>query len=223
MKKSAQVKTKRLYISPLTDSQLEQAAASEQDEHMKAAYGEMLSGCRSHPESRLWYTEWLISLRDGTVVGGIGFKGVPDEFGEVEFGYATEPEYRRKGYMTEACAAMCEWAFSHGDVFFVTAETEPYNAASQGLLKKIGFTEYGMGEEGPRFERERSGMSWSAVYMLFGVSIGLSLGMATDNAVLPMLIGAAIGAALGFSFDAAAKKKLRDKRTAREEKRGNGK
>jgi RimJ/RimL family protein N-acetyltransferase len=214
-----ELRTKRLRITPMTDNELRAAIASETDEHMKQAYSEMLAGCLAHPRERIWYTEWRITRREtGEPVGGLGFKG-PQVNGAVEIGYGIFDPRRGNGYATEAAKAMIGWAFSQEGVYFVTAETEPDNAASQRVLEKLGFSPAGAGEEGPRFEKERPASAWFSIYLCLGLSIGLCLGTSFDNIAIGMSLGMCIGLALGSSLDAADKKKRAALRAARTETR----
>ena len=113
----------------------------------------MLDGCLAHPDQWLWYTPWLIVLKDGTLVGDICFKGLGDN-GTVEIGYGINPPHEGQGYATEAVDTMVRWAFGPPGVTRVEAETEPGNAASRRVLAKCGFTPTGtLGAEGPRFVR----------------------------------------------------------------------
>ena len=147
--------TKRLTVIPASDEETEKMIA-EADTELAEAYRMMLNGSREHPEERLFYTPWMIFLRDGhgKRIGDICFKGL-DENGETEIGYGMEPGYEGKGYMTEAVGACIGWAFTQPGVHAVTAETAPDNAASKRILEKFGFIEYGQGEEGPRFRLKR--------------------------------------------------------------------
>ena len=77
----------------------------------------------------------------------------------------------------EALEAMTRWAFGKKDIVFVEAEADPDNKASLGVLEKCGFVPDGTGAEGPRFVLECPLTNWSSVYMLFGISIGMSLGV----------------------------------------------
>ncbi|MBU1049966.1 GNAT family N-acetyltransferase [Candidatus Bipolaricaulota bacterium] len=100
-----------------------------------------------------WY--WILDESDGAkLVGGGGFKGAPSD-GMVEIGYEVRAACRGKGYATEAVGAQVAWAMSHPDVLRVIAETHIDNAASMGVLKKLGFRPVGPGSEHEllRFER----------------------------------------------------------------------
>lgn len=218
--KKIQLKTKRLYMEPKTLEQLLDAAERETDPEMKKAYQEMADGVKEHPEDWLWYTDWNISLKkEGTVIGGIGFKGAPNAVAEVEIGYGIDEAYRRQGYGFEAVSRMLEWAFGNEKVYFVMAETLPDHMISQGLLKKAGFVETGaVGEEGPRYEKERPEAGYLSLYLSLGMCIGISIGLSLfDNMALGMSLGMGVGACLGSAMDAQDKKK-RDK--LREQRKG---
>ncbi|MBU8898686.1 hypothetical protein DRW03_31785 [Corallococcus sp. H22C18031201] len=86
--------------------------------------------------------EWdtlLVHTRDSVLVGDMGFKGGPDEHGDVELGYSVVPEYRQQGLATEAARAMVAWAFQQPGVRAVVAECTRDNAASIGVLRRVGF------------------------------------------------------------------------------------
>ncbi len=51
--------------------------------------------------------------------------------------------YRGRGYATEGLRALLPWAFSHGEVRTVLAETASDNAASLSLLVRLGFARSG--------------------------------------------------------------------------------
>jgi ribosomal-protein-alanine N-acetyltransferase len=92
----------------------------------------------------LWYTYWLIQIKnDGFGAGMVGFKGVPNEQGEVEIGYGMDPHYRNRGFMTEAVSALITWAFRHAECRSVIApKTERANLASIRVLEKVGMEVY---------------------------------------------------------------------------------
>jgi [ribosomal protein S5]-alanine N-acetyltransferase len=82
----------------------------------------------------------LVVERDtGTVVGGIGFFGPPQD-GEVEIGYGIVPSRQRRGYATEAVQAMVADIFQLNDVQTVVANVDLDNPASIRVLEKSGMT-----------------------------------------------------------------------------------
>ena len=179
-KKTVQLKTKRLMILPMTDEELENLIRVTDSPELKQAYQEMLDGCRQNPNQRIWYTAWKICLKEnkkevGKQIGDIGFKG-PAEHYSVEIGYGIDTEYEGNGYATEAAKAMIDWAMYQENVYFVEAEVASDNMASRRVLEKLSFQPDGVGEEGDRFVLEKESTSWMAIYMLFGLSIGLSFG-----------------------------------------------
>lgn len=151
------LQTPRLTLIPLTRDQLARylddreileaglglarSGASTPDP-LRHAIGVKLEKMRIDPDNWLWYTYWLIVLRETRgAVGAAGFKDVPDKGGEVEIGYGLEPSFRGHGYMTEALAALIEWASARRPTLRITAQTLRENAASHGVLQRLGFVQ----------------------------------------------------------------------------------
>lgn len=147
------VRSNRLMIVPRTLDGMRALRDAEQDSEMHQAYSEMIAAMEPLGDNDYWACDWQISLVDGSSVGGIGFKGVPDERGCVEVGYGIDEAFQRRGYATEATRAMVGWALAQSGVRSVVAQTEPKNAISQKVLLASGFVHDGMGNEGPLFRR----------------------------------------------------------------------
>ena len=82
-----------------------------------------------------------------TLVGGVGFKGPPQENNTVEIGYSLLPQFHGQGYATEMINGIVHWAFSHAEVSRIIAKTTPDNIPSRRVLAKTGFTPLGKGTE----------------------------------------------------------------------------
>jgi RimJ/RimL family protein N-acetyltransferase len=111
-----------------------------------------LGQLQAEPELAGGWLTWYVVLRDdagrgSTLVGGIGFKGRPSSEGSVEMGYSVLPQYQGRGYATEAAKGLVDWAFSHGEVTQVVAETSAQPNPSIRVLEKLGFRCIGEGEE----------------------------------------------------------------------------
>ncbi|MEP7292515.1 MAG: GNAT family N-acetyltransferase [Chloroflexota bacterium] len=88
---------------------------------------------------------WLIMHTANRVVfGSVGFKGKPDEEGEVEIGYGISPDFRRQGYTFEAAQGLVAWGFAHPEVTRLNAECLPSNIGSKRILEKLGMTNLGI-------------------------------------------------------------------------------
>jgi len=207
-RKDPVIKTKRLTIHPMDDEAIALLIERTSDDELKQAYTDMLAGCKKNPEKRIWYAPWQISLKkDGSFVGDLCFKG-PAVDKTVEIGYGILSDYQNRGFMTEACAAVIDWAFINEDLDYIEAETDQDNVASKRVLEKLEFLPTGcMGEEGPRFYKEKPQTVWLPIFMCFGVSIGSSVGALAHDVPIGMLLGIAIGIAVGFLVDRANKKK----------------
>lgn len=80
----------------------------------------------------------IIHKEDGILIGDMGFKGRPDEYGRVEIGYSIIPEYRNQGYATEMICHLIAWAWQQPGVTTVVAECLDNNFGSIKVLEKAG-------------------------------------------------------------------------------------
>ena len=113
-----------------------------------------------HPVELQWGMYYVIdpAASDGpTVAGVVGFRGAP-EAGVVELGYSILPRFRRRGYATEAVAALVELAFAHDQVDRIIAQTLPELGASIGVLRRSHFVFAGAGTDAGaiRYELRRA-------------------------------------------------------------------
>jgi RimJ/RimL family protein N-acetyltransferase len=119
----------------ITDTELE--------EPVKKAMRTSLKMVLENKKDYLWFTSWEITLKiENRIIGGLCFKGCPDEKGRVEIAYGMQDEYRCKGYMTEAVKELINWAFTQEKVLSIIAETEKDNLPSHRVLEKIGMEKY---------------------------------------------------------------------------------
>ena len=90
------------------------------------------------PEHYLFFTEFLLILKENRhVIGSIDYKYIPRD-GATEVGYGMNPDYEGHGYMTEALTAFLEFGRRLG-IKRVYADTRPGNIKSQNILKRCGF------------------------------------------------------------------------------------
>jgi len=106
---------------------------------MAAALGCWAEELRRQPELLGWTSWYWLQREPPVVIGYGGFKGLADDRGTVEIGFAVLEPYQRRGYAAEALAELTSWALSHAPVTEVLAETTPANVAAQRLLAKLGF------------------------------------------------------------------------------------
>ena len=109
-----------------------------------------------------WGAWLLVQAEERLIIGDAGFHGMPARDGSVELGYSVVPAYRRLGYCSEAVRAMLGWAFSHWRVKRVTATCEADNAASSGLLAKLGMRQVGASRGSLKWEILRENWRWPA-------------------------------------------------------------
>ncbi|WP_234417085.1 GNAT family N-acetyltransferase [Loktanella sp. Alg231-35] len=85
-------------------------------------------------------TYFVIEM-DGRAIGTAGMHK------DDEIGFLLHPDYWRQGIVTEAMNAIIPHLFETTDVARLTADADPHNAASVGILKSLGFTETGRAEK----------------------------------------------------------------------------
>lgn len=91
-----------------------------------------------YPEENEW--EGIIVHKvTKVIIGDMGFKGGPDENGEMDLGYSITTSYQGNGYATEMAIAMIEWGFKQPKVKKITASCSDDNYPSIRVLEKAGF------------------------------------------------------------------------------------
>jgi RimJ/RimL family protein N-acetyltransferase len=88
---------------------------------------------------RFGFGLWLMKRKSDDA--SIGLCGLlkRDTLEDVDIGFALLPEFWRRGYATEAARATVEFARQRLGLERLAAITSPDNAASRGLLEKLGF------------------------------------------------------------------------------------
>ncbi|MBV8599998.1 MAG: GNAT family N-acetyltransferase [Candidatus Eremiobacteraeota bacterium] len=86
--------------------------------------------------------EWLIRRRDtGGAIGWVSLRIHDRSRQHAELGYSLIASARRKGYASEALAALVDEAFAVSDLNELHACTIPENEASRRVLDRVGFDE----------------------------------------------------------------------------------
>lgn len=93
-----------------------------------------------NPQVLRWGMHLFIHKAENKIIGNGGFKGLADENGMVEIGYAISPQFENQGLATEAARGMIDYAFSWSNVKMVDAHTLAEENASVRVLQKCGMT-----------------------------------------------------------------------------------
>jgi RimJ/RimL family protein N-acetyltransferase len=154
------VETERLIIKPLTHRQLikymsldgslerelnlNETTRTISPELKEALEVTFLPNAADANKNYLFFTLWtLISKNERKMVGDLCFVGEPDASGEVEIGYGTYDEFRKRGYMTEAVGGMIKWAQKQPDIRSIIASTGKTNIDSYSVLERNNFIKSG--------------------------------------------------------------------------------
>jgi len=109
-----------------------------------------LGKMRENPVLEAWLLR-AVGLRETkTMIGFIGFHTLPGADylnsyapGSVEFGYTIFPNYRGKGYASEAAKALMDWATREYGVTRFVVSISPVNEPSLHIAQKFGFRKVG--------------------------------------------------------------------------------
>lgn len=196
------LKTKRLYLTPSSESEIQKLLEATGDVSLKQTYSHMLEACRINPEQQGWYVPWRMMLKDKPeeTIGAIGFGGPPSE-GCVSIGCGVNSEHEDNRYATEAARKMIAWAFSDKSVYIVKAETLPDNEASVRLLKRLKFEKVGSSGKNQSFILKRPRTEWPTILIACGMSVGMLAGMLTGQMLICMAVGMLTGLIAGRIFD----------------------
>lgn len=86
------------------------------------------------------YGMWLVFEKTtGKLIGRAGIEHREELDGALELGYAIHPDYQRKGYGTEVCKAIIQYAFAELDFEEICCLIEKENEASIHFAKHLGF------------------------------------------------------------------------------------
>ena len=107
---------------------------------VRQRFVEGFTGGETDPRFGVWV---VIEQVERTLIGDVGFHGPPDSAGRLEIGYALAPDWRGRGYATEAAGRLCAWAEAHEGVHGLTARARPENEASARVLARLGFARAG--------------------------------------------------------------------------------
>lgn len=87
------------------------------------------------------FESWMmIEKSTNTIIGDIGFKGLPNETSEIDLGYGVIASQRKKGFAHEAAAGIVSWAFQQKTVEAITASCHADNIGSQKILSLLNFS-----------------------------------------------------------------------------------
>ncbi len=112
----------------------------------------------NEPQTLGWHRYVVLVERFGfkrTLVGAAG--AFPKQFGDVEIGYSTLPEFQRRGYATAAARKIVEYLFTLETVRSVSAQTYRHLPESIKVMERCGLTYDGDGDERDtiRYRRRR--------------------------------------------------------------------
>ncbi|MBK8882521.1 MAG: GNAT family N-acetyltransferase [Bacteroidales bacterium] len=154
------IETERLILKPLTYEQLKKYVRLDNSLEIELNLNEttrtispelkealeqtILPNVADKSKNYLFSTLWtVISTEENKMVGDLCFVGEPNTEGEVEIGYGTYKEFRKRGFMTEAVAGIIKWAEKQPNIRSIIASTEKSNIDSYSILERNKFIKSG--------------------------------------------------------------------------------
>ena len=142
-----QIETERLILRPAREGDLD-------DMHTVLSNPQAMRWWSTPPHESVDQTrDWLAAMiaggdagldlvveRNGRVIGKAGFYRPP------EIGYILHPDHWGRGLATEALTAVVDRMFDVTDHAEAVADIDPDNAASIGVIQKLGFARSGFAE-----------------------------------------------------------------------------
>jgi RimJ/RimL family protein N-acetyltransferase len=127
-----------------TELNLNETSRTISPELKEALEQTILPNAADTSKNYLFSTLWTVILtEENKMVGDLCFIGDPNAEGEVEIGYGTYEEFRKRGYMTEAVAGIIKWAEKQPNIRSIIASTEKSNIDSYSILERNNFIKSG--------------------------------------------------------------------------------
>lgn len=89
---------------------------------------------------------WVISLKDGPLIGSICLWNIHLEEAEAEVGYELLPSFQGHGFMQAALKVVLDYGFQQMHLQQICAISDARNRSSLQLLEKYGFVQDKQGE-----------------------------------------------------------------------------
>ena len=151
MDQSRDIVTERLRLTPWTNSEEDVkglyawASSPNVGPHAGWKPHASLEESRSIIENVFMTSRDAYAIRDketGEIIGNISVyeDTAREDVASMEIGYALKEECWGRGYMTEACRAIMDYAFNKYDLVIMAIRTSEVNVRSQRVIEKCGFT-----------------------------------------------------------------------------------
>jgi len=96
----------------------------------------------SDPDRAGWFQDAVELAESRTLIGDV-YVHLHDNLKQTEIGFTVAATYQGRGHATKAVGAVLDRLFRERGLHKVTGEGDARNAASAGLLERLGFTREG--------------------------------------------------------------------------------
>ncbi|MBQ8781914.1 MAG: GNAT family N-acetyltransferase [Oscillospiraceae bacterium] len=148
-----EIQTERLKLVPLDEKYLESthryASDAENTRYMMNLPNDTIEETREflrmceteHQKERPLFYEMAV-IKEGVHIGAVSMH-LDDNYETAELGWIILPEHQGCGYAGEAALALMRYAREKLSVHHFTAHCDSENFASEGVMKKLGFSRTG--------------------------------------------------------------------------------
>lgn len=84
------------------------------------------------------FYDWAITVKEGGMIGTVGFTRLDFQNNCGEIGYVLNPRYHGRGYATEAASAILRFGFTRLGLNRIEAHYMAENLASRRVMEKLG-------------------------------------------------------------------------------------
>ena len=138
-----EMKTKRLYLRTLTESDVATVRLINGDEfETDEAAIKFIRWQKDAGRLLVNFYVWL--MQPNQCIGRVYIHSKPELNGEVEIGFGILEEHRNNSYATEAAKAVVMFAFEQAEQKVLCAIVKPENIASRRVIEKLGFKNVGV-------------------------------------------------------------------------------
>lgn len=150
--------TKRLLLRDIVQDDIHGIFRGLSHPQVTRYYGVSYATLEATQEQMDWYREqllertgiwWIICRPDAPheLLGACGYNDWEHDHRRAELGYWLLPQHWRDGIMRESLEAVIAHGFAAMDLHRIEAVVDTDNAASSGLLRRLGFTHEGVRRE----------------------------------------------------------------------------
>lgn len=208
-KKNGRLKSGNIILTPQVPSECDDFLTNFEGNELLSVFLENREKAIEEYDNRsrdyFFHTIWRIDFYDKetkkeTLIGFLNFDG-PAFMGLVNLYIFIYPEYKNKGYGTNAIKMITEWAFNQKDVYEIQGKFHQENDGAIHAFTKAGYVYREVEHHIERYSITKGPEIWGGVYFVIGIWVGLILGVVLNSLWVGLIMGIVIGALFGVILE----------------------